>query len=118
VKSIASVGQSLWLDYIRRDLLDSGRLASMVEDDGICGVTSNPTIFQKAIAGSTLYDADIRELAGRGPTTALQVYEVLAVEDVRRASDVLRTVYDLTAGADGYVSLEVAPGLAHDGRGL
>jgi len=117
VRRIASVGQSLWLDYIRRDLLDTGALARMVEDDGVAGLTSNPTIFQKAIVGSSLYDREIRALAGRGVSDPVAVYEALAVDDVRRAADVLRAVYDRTAGADGFVSLEVAPSLAHDGRG-
>jgi transaldolase / glucose-6-phosphate isomerase len=108
-------GQSPWLDYIRRSLVTSGELKRMVEQDGITGVTINPTIFDKAIAGSHDYDAAITALISEHPDlTAAQLYERLAVQDVTMAADVLRPVYDRTGGADGYVSLEVAPGLAHD----
>jgi transaldolase / glucose-6-phosphate isomerase len=111
-------GQSPWLDYIRRSLIVSGELKRMVEQDGITGVTINPTIFDKAIAGSHDYDTAITMLVSAHPDlTSAQVYERLAVEDVTRAADVLRPVYDRTAGVDGYVSLEVSPGLAHDTSG-
>ena len=111
-------GQSPWLDYIRRSLLVSGELKRLVEQDGITGVTINPTIFDKAIAGSHDYDAAISALVSAQPElTAAELYERLAVEDVTMAADVLRPVYDRTSGADGYVSLEVAPGLAHDTQG-
>jgi transaldolase / glucose-6-phosphate isomerase len=111
-------GQSPWLDYIRRNLLVSGELKRMVDQDGITGVTDNPTIFDKAIAGSHDYDAAIVALVSAHPElTSAQLYERLAVEDVTMAADVLRSVYDRTGGADGYVSLEVAPGLAHDTAG-
>ena len=108
-------GQSPWLDYIRRSLLTSGELDRLVEKDGITGVTINPTIFEKAIAGSHDYDDALRGLLAREPHLApAELYERLAVEDVRRAADVLRPVFDRTEGKDGFVSLEVAPGLAHD----
>ncbi len=111
-------GQSPWLDYIRRSLLTSGELARMVQQDGITGVTINPTIFEKAIAGSHDYDDALRDLLARDPElTPAELYERLAVEDVRGAADVLRPVYDRTEGRDGFVSLEVAPGLAHDTPG-
>ncbi|MGA8542493.1 MAG: bifunctional transaldolase/phosoglucose isomerase [Thermoplasmata archaeon] len=111
-------GQSPWLDYIRRSLLTSGELKRMVVQDGITGVTINPTIFDKAIAGSHDYDAALTTLLGQDPNLApAQLYERLAVEDVSMAADVLRPVYDRTSGVDGYVSLEVAPGLAHDTAG-
>jgi transaldolase / glucose-6-phosphate isomerase len=111
-------GQSPWLDYIRRSLLSSGELKRMVEQDGITGVTINPTIFDKAIAGSHDYDSAISELITAHPDlTPAQLYERLAVQDVSMAADVLRPVYDRTNGVDGYVSLEVAPGLAHDTAG-
>jgi transaldolase / glucose-6-phosphate isomerase len=111
-------GQSPWLDYIRRSLLVSGELKRMVEQDGITGVTINPTIFDKAIAGSHDYDDAIRTMVtAHSELSSAQVYERLAVEDVTMAADVLRPVYDRTAGVDGYVSLEVAPGLAHDTAG-
>ena len=111
-------GQSPWLDYIRRSLLVTGELRRMVEQDGITGVTSNPTIFEKAIAGSHDYDARLRELlAGDPKLSASDLYERLAVEDARGAADVLRPVYDRTQGADGFVSLEVSPTLAHNTAG-
>ena len=103
-------GQSVWLDFIRRDMLESGELEQLVSD-GIRGLTSNPTIFQKAIAGSTDYDEQIR--ASRDLRTDAQ-FEALAIEDIQGAADVLRTVYDDSDGADGFVSLEVSPHLAYD----
>ena len=118
LRDLLARGQSPWLDYIRRSLLTSGELARMVEKDGITGVTINPTIFEKAIAGSHDYDDALRELLAREPRLAPpDLYERLAVDDVRRAADVLRPVYDRTHGEDGFVSLEVAPGLAHDTAG-
>jgi transaldolase/transaldolase/glucose-6-phosphate isomerase len=110
-------GQSVWLDFIRRDMLASGELAAMV-DDGIRGLTSNPTIFQKAIAGSDAYDTAIREALSNDPTsTPLAVYEGLAVADIQGAADTLRAVYDSSEAHDGYVSLEVSPYLAEDTEG-
>jgi len=121
VKPLAALlaqGQSPWLDYIRRSLLTHGDLARMVNTDGITGVTINPTIFEKAIAGSTDYDAALRVLLAREPhLSAAELYERLAIEDVTLAADILRPVYDRTKGADGFVSLEVAPGLAHNTPG-
>jgi transaldolase/glucose-6-phosphate isomerase len=103
------------LDYIRRNLIRSGELKRMVEDDGIRGVTSNPTIFEKAIAGSTDYDEAWHALLAKDPNAAVgKLYEPLAIEDIQMAADVLRPVYDATNGDDGYVSLEVSPHLAHD----
>ncbi len=113
---LTKLGQSIWYDNINRELLDSGELKRMVEEDGVTGVTSNPTIFDKAIAGSTAYDAEIRSLLQRGATPH-DIYESLVVKDVRTAADILRPVFDATSGADGYVSLEVNPNLAHDGEG-
>ncbi len=111
-------GQSPWLDYIRRNLLVSGELRRMVEQEGITGVTSNPTIFDKAIAGSHDYDARLRELlAGNPKLTAVELYERLAVEDAQGAADVLRPLFDRTGGTDGFVSLEVSPLVAHDTQG-
>jgi transaldolase/glucose-6-phosphate isomerase len=115
---LRAAGQSPWLDYIRRSLLTHGDLKRMVERDGITGVTINPTIFEKAIAGSHDYDDAIRELLRETPhLSPAEIYERLAVEDVTLAADVLRPVYDRTDGADGFVSLEVGPGLAHDTAG-
>src|SRR5919106_2241757 len=115
LKGLLEQGQSVWLDYIRRNLIRTGELKRLVEEDGIRGVTSNPTIFEKAIAGSTDYDDTLRELLvknRRAETGSL--YEHLAIEDIQMAADILRRVYDETGGADGFVSLEVSPHLAHD----
>jgi transaldolase len=111
--ALALLGQSLWLDYIHRDLLDSGELRRLIEQDGIRGVTSNPTIFEQAIGGGTAYDAAIAALAREG-SDARGILEALAVEDVARAADAFRPIYDMAGGNDGFVSLEVAPDLAHD----
>jgi transaldolase/glucose-6-phosphate isomerase len=111
-------GQAIWLDYIRRNLLTSGELKRLVEEDGLSGVTSNPTIFEKAITGSTDYDAALRTLlAGPAKLDSRALFEALAIEDIRNALDVLRPVYDRTGGADGFVSLEVSPTLARDTQG-
>lgn len=108
-------GQSVWLDYIRRDLLESGDMAGMVEQ-GLRGMTSNPSIFEKSIAGSHQYDAAIGELAA-AQLDAKAVFEAIAIRDIQMAADVLRPVYDQAPGADGFVSLEVSPTLAHDTEG-
>jgi transaldolase/glucose-6-phosphate isomerase len=118
LKELAGQGQSIWLDYIRRNLLRNGELKRMVDEDGIRGVTSNPTIFEKAIAGSTDYDEALREMLAKDSTVEVgKLYEPLAIEDIQMAADVLRSVYDATGGDDGYVSLEVSPHLAHDTQG-
>ncbi|MCI0587323.1 MAG: transaldolase [Planctomycetes bacterium] len=107
------IGQSLWLDYIDRGLLDRGELARMTEQDGVSGVTTNPTIFEKAIRTTPAYDAGIAPLARQG-LAAAAIAERLMIEDVARAADVLRPTYDATSGRDGFVSLEVRPSLARD----
>jgi transaldolase len=109
---LAAAGQAVWLDYIRRSFIANGELARLVAD-GVRGVTSNPTIFEKAIAGSADYDRDMESLVDQGKSVT-EIYETLAFEDIREAAAVLRPVYDATEGADGYVSLEVNPLLAHD----
>jgi transaldolase len=115
LKELRAQGQSVWLDYISRGLLRNGDLKRMVEEDGICGVTSNPTIFEKAIAGSADYDEALRELLAQGPHMDVnKLYEPLAIADIQHAADALRPVYEETGGDDGYVSLEVSPHLAHD----
>ena len=111
--ALGKAGQSPWLDYIERGLIASGGLARLVSEDGIRGVTSNPTIFEKAISGGHEYDAQIRSLAAAG-AGVLDAYAAVAAEDIRGAADVLRPLYDFTGGADGYVSLEVEPALAYD----
>ncbi len=109
---LAALGQSVWFDFIRRSLLTSGEMERLVAM-GVRGVTSNPAIFEKAIAGSEDYDEALRALAMEGRSVEA-IYEALAIEDIRRAADVLRPVYEASGGVDGYVSLEVAPALAHD----
>jgi transaldolase len=110
---LGRLGQSPWYDYITRELIASGRLARLIAEDGLRGMTSNPTIFEKAIAASADYDADIGRLAALGHAPG-EVFEALAVQDVRAACDAFRPVYDASDGADGLVSLEVSPELAHD----
>ncbi len=110
---LGRLGQSLWYDYITRDLVSSGALARLIAEDGLRGMTSNPTIFEKAIAGSHLYDDDIRRLSEQG-RTAGQIFESLAVSDVQAACDVFMPLYRHSAGADGYVSIEVSPAVAND----
>jgi transaldolase/glucose-6-phosphate isomerase len=112
---LAKLGQSIWYDNIRRALLENGELQALVEA-GVAGVTSNPSIFEKAIAGSDDYDPALRELVAGGSSPA-EIYESLAFEDIQSAADLLRPVYDRTTGVDGYVSLEVSPLLAHDTNG-
>ena len=113
LKALARFGQSVWLDYIRRSLLTSGELARLIEEDGLCGMTSNPAIFEKAIAGSADYSEALGQFATRGNLDAKFVYEQLAIRDIQDAADALRGVYDRTRRRDGYVSLEVSPYLAH-----
>lgn len=114
--SLGRLGQSPWYDYITRDLMRSGELARLIAEDGLLGMTSNPTIFEKAIAGSDLYDEEIRRQSGEGRPAA-EIFETLAVTDVQAACDAFKTVYERTGGGDGLVSLEVSPTLAHDTRG-
>lgn len=113
--ALAALGQSLWLDFIKRDLLESGALARLVAAGEVTGMTSNPAIFEKAIAGAE-YDALLAQAARDGADTKT-VYERLAVRDIRDAADALAPVYEATRARDGYVSLEVSPHLAHDTAG-
>ena len=115
LKELAKLGQSVWLDYISRSLIASGELQSLI-GEGLGGVTSNPTIFEKAIAGSGEYDADIRRLSAQGKSD-IEIYEALAIDDIRRAADLLRPLHEESGGADGYVSLEANPRLAYDTEG-
>jgi len=109
---LAEFGQSIWLDYIQRSLIQSGELDEYVQN-GLRGMTSNPAIFEKAIANSDEYDEQIQKLSLEGKS-AREIYERLVIDDIRLAAGVLRSVYDETKGDDGYVSLEVNPHLAHD----
>lgn len=110
-------GQSVWLDYMRRSLVTSGELGQLIDEDGLKGLTSNPSIFQKAISGSTDYDEALRDLARRGDLDAKGIFERLAVHDIQMAADRLKGVYRATGGGDGVCSLEVSPELAHDTEG-
>ncbi|NHC33895.1 transaldolase [Scytonema millei] len=110
---IKEYGQSIWMDNLTRDLVQSGELKNLVENQGICGITSNPAIFEKAIAGNAIYDADI-EAGIRAGLPTYKIYESLVFKDIRDACDILRPVYDASEGLDGYVSIEVPPTIAHD----
>jgi transaldolase/glucose-6-phosphate isomerase len=113
---IMKLGQSVWYDNIRRAMLTTGDLRKKIEEDDLRGVTSNPTIFEKAITGSTDYDEQLRRLVQQGKGVS-EIYEDLVVEDIVNAADALKPVYDKTDGLDGYISLEVNPKLAYDTRG-
>ncbi len=117
LKEIQRFGQSIWYDNIRRGLITSGELSAMLEEDGLMGVTSNPAIFEKAIAGSPDYDPATKALVAQGVGDAKALFEALAIEDIQLAADVLLPVYERTGGRDGYVSLEVSPYLANDTEG-
>jgi transaldolase len=115
LRALAEAGTSPWLDLLRRSMVDSGELARMVAEDSLKGVTANPSIFEKAILDSDDYDEELGELARDG-LDAQEIYERLAIGDVQHACDVLRGIWDSSQGGDGFVSLEVAPDIAHDGE--
>jgi transaldolase / glucose-6-phosphate isomerase len=112
LKELLNYGQSMWLDYIRRDLFTTGKLKQMITEDGLRGMTSNPAIFEKAIADSSLYDDFLKTLASRSDLDTTARYEQIAIRDIQAAADALRPVYDESKFRDGYVSLEVSPYLA------
>jgi len=112
LKELLNYGQSMWLDYIRRDLFTTGKLKQMIADDGLRGMTSNPAIFEKAIADSSLYDDFLKTLASRSDLDTTGRYEQIAIRDIQDAADALRPVYEESKFRDGYVSLEVSPYLA------
>ncbi len=112
LKELLNYGQSMWLDYIRRDLFTSGKLKSLIDDDGLRGMTSNPAIFEKAIADSSLYDDMLKSLTSRNDLDTTAKFEQIAIRDIQDAADALRGVYDESNCRDGYVSLEVSPYLA------
>ena len=115
LKTLNSLGQSVWYDYIDRKLVQSGTLQRLIEEDGLSGVTSNPAIFEKAINGSADYDEPLRALMAAHPgESSEELFYHLAIEDIRAAADALRPVYEASGGHDGFVSLEVSPELAHD----
>jgi transaldolase len=114
LKDLLKFGQSVWLDYIRRDLLETGELKRLIDEDGVRGMTSNPSIFEKAIGESNYYSDLLKELNRRTDLDANGRYEILAMRDIQDAADILRPVYQSTKRRDGYVSLEVSPFLARD----
>ena len=114
IRALQDFGQSVWLDYLRRGLFRSGEFERLIAEDGLRGVTSNPSIFEKAIAEGAEYRGAIQERQLHQPTEPMALYEALAIQDIRAAADLLRPVYDATARGDGYASLEVSPYLAHD----
>jgi len=113
VKQIGTCGQSIWLDFLSRDLIESGSLRRLIGEDGISGITTNPSIFEKAVRGGSRYDALIGKLAESG-CSSRDIYRHLVLRDVADAADLLRPVHEKTGGRDGFVSLEVSPHLAHD----
>src|SRR5438067_5023838 len=115
LRELHELGQSLWYDNIRRQLITSGEMARLREE-GVSGVTSNPTIFEKAVSGSTDYDETLVRLVGAGRQPDEILWELM-LEDIRAAADVFRPVYDQTGGADGFVSIEVSPTVATDTQG-
>src|SRR5690242_2621627 len=116
LKSIRDLGQSIWLDFLDRKIMDSGKLERMIRDNGISGVTANPSIFEKAINSSSDYEDDIIRLSNqyRSPEN---IFIQLAVKDIARAADYFKSIYDRTNGNDGLVSIEVSPRLAYDTEG-
>jgi len=116
LQELLDYGQSMWLDYIRRDLFTTGKLKQMIADDGLRGMTSNPSIFEKAIADSSLYDDQLQSLVSRKDLDATGRYEQIAIRDIQTAADILRPVYEESNLRDGYVSLEVSPYLARKTR--
>ena len=116
LKKLETLGQSIWLDYIRRDLITNGELLKLIENDGLRGMTSNPAIFEKAIAESNIYDTDIRKMASEKKDINT-IYEAISQQDVQKAADVFLPLYEKNKGEDGYVSLEVNPHLANETKG-
>src|SRR6185312_14260487 len=116
LQQIHDLGQSIWLDSFDRKLMDSGELQKLIDEDGLCGITSNPSIFEKAVKSSSDYDDDIRKLAAEGKNNE-DIFFGFAASDIQRAADILKPVYDEAHGTDGFVSLEVSPHLANDTEG-
>jgi transaldolase len=114
IRKLQEIGQSFWLDNLSRNLLNSGELKRLIDEDGITGITSNPTIFQKAISGSKDYDASIISLLDKGVRDEKELFLNMAFEDISRAADLLGPVYQKSGGRDGFVSIEVSPDLAYD----
>jgi transaldolase / glucose-6-phosphate isomerase len=117
LRALAEKGQSVWLDFLSRDIIANGQLKRLIDDDGLSGITSNPSIFEKAIGESDSYDDEIKRLVGKGDTALGTIYEHLVTADITAAADMLRPLYDKTEGRHGFVSLEVSPYLAMDTAG-
>src|SRR4051812_24923763 len=114
VKELENHGQAVWLDFLARGFVVKGDLKKLIDTDGVKGITSNPSIFEKAIGSSDEYDGAIRDALKKADHPVAELFEQLAIEDIRHAADVLRPVYDRLKGEDGFVSLEVSPYLAMD----
>src|SRR2546421_1652149 len=114
LQKLSALGQSVWIDYLSRDLLETGELARMMSEDAVVGVTSNPTIFQKAISHGTRYDEQLKEVLESGEADAKEIFLQLSSRDIADACDLLRPIWDESEGLDGYVSWEVDPTLASD----
>src|SRR3954452_20082370 len=111
---LQDAGVSIWLDTLSRDLLDSGRFAELIADAAVTGATSNPTLFAKALAGSDLYDEQLTAAAAAGARDSHEVFFAVALDDIRRAADLLRPAYEASEGRDGFVSFECTPDVADD----
>lgn len=116
VKSIHDLGQSIWLDFFNREIINNGKLQKLIDEDGLSGITSNPSIFEKAVTASADYDEDIRKMADQQKSNE-EIFFGFATSDIRRAADMLKPTYDKSEGTDGFVSLEVSPHLANDTNG-
>ncbi|CAN5388365.1 hypothetical protein BH11BAC5_BH11BAC5_23800 [soil metagenome] len=116
VKAIHGLGQSIWLDFFDREIMDNGKLQKLIEEDGLCGITSNPSIFEKAVTSSADYDGDIHKMSAEQKSNE-EIFFGFATNDIKRAADILKPVYDASFGTDGFVSLEVSPHLANDTAG-
>lgn len=115
LRQLNELGQAFWMDFIRRKVLTDGEVEALIAEDGLSGMTSNPTIFDQAIGGGEEYDEQLHEILGSNPeTTPADLFESIEVRDIQMAADLLKVVYERTGGADGYISLEVPPDLAHD----
>jgi transaldolase/glucose-6-phosphate isomerase len=117
LRALADKGQSVWLDFLSREIIQNGHLKRLIDDDGLSGITSNPSIFEKAIGESDSYDDEIKRLVGKGDTSLSTIYEHVVTADIAAAADMLRLLYDKTEGRHGFVSLEVSPYLAMDTAG-
>src|SRR6185312_5670608 len=114
LRQLETCGQSPWLDYLKRSLIESGGLRTLIERDGLKGVTSNPSIFEKAIGETGAYDDALKQFLAQTDHSVSEIYEHLAIADIRDVADALRPIHEQTQGRDGYVSLECSPYLAND----